>query len=325
MNKTALLLVNFGGPRTLVEIESFLTELLTDQDVVRTQMPKWLHRILFQRVAKKRSAVITKDYELIGGKSPIFEDTEAIAIQLREKFKGPVLTFHRYLKETHQQSLLALENCECDEIIVFPCFPQFTYATTGSIARLFARQLSQHTLNKMHWVKSYPAHPSFIALTQKMIREFIDSKKLKDEETILLFSAHGVPKKFIESGDLYEVEVNASFEKVIAAFPKLLCKLCYQSKFGPDEWLRPYTIDLCETISKWHEGRSHVLFIPISFTSDHIETLFEVEYQYMSVVKEQGLEAYRLPAFNRREEWIDAILNILSDFNPVMTAMLVRK
>jgi ferrochelatase len=325
MSKTALLLVNFGGPRALSEVEPFLKELLTDQDVVRTQMPKWLHRLLFQRVAKKRSVVISKDYELIGGKSPIYEDTEAVAEELRKRLDYKVITFHRYLGATHNQAIEEIENLECDEIIVFPMFPQFTYATTGSIARLFSDRLSNAALNKMRWIKSYPTHPAFVDLTAAMIRRFLDAKGLNDEETILLFSAHGVPQKFIESGDLYQAEVSASYDRVMRKFPKILGKLCYQSKFGPGEWLKPYTIDLCERVMQWHEGRLHVVFVPISFTSDHIETLFEIEYQYMTVIREQGLEPYRVPAFNRSEEWIEAIISIVSDFNPVTTQMLVRE
>lgn len=318
------LLVNFGGPRTLSEVEPFLKALLTDQDVVRTGMPSFLHNIIFKRVAKKRTPFISKDYELIGGGSPIFADTEAVAEKLRERLQAPVLTFHRYLTETHEESFEKIESFDCEEIVVFPFFPQFTYATTGSIARLFERFLSKKTVHKMRWVKSYPTHPAFVELTQNSIRNLLKEKNLKEQETILLFSAHGLPAKFIESGDLYKAESEASFKKVMGAFPKALGRLCYQSKFGPDEWLRPYTIDLCETIVKWHEGRTSVVFVPISFTSDHIETLFEMEQQYMPVVREQGFDAYRLNAFNRSDAWIEAIVAILSDFNPVSTAMLVR-
>lgn len=323
--KKKYLLVNFGGPRTLNEIEPFLKSLLLDQDVIRTGMPKILHRYIFQRVAKKRVETISKDYVLIGGGSPIYADTVALAEKLEKRLGEKVLTFHRYLPMTHKEFFVQIEALECDEIVVFPLFPQFTYATTGSIARLFEEKLSQKTLNKMRWIKSYPSHKAFVQLTQKEIRKFLSVNNLKDEETILLFSAHGVPKKFIETGDLYLTETQASFQKITEAFPKTLNRLCYQSKFGPDEWLKPYTVDLCETVTKWHQGRQNVLFVPISFTSDHIETLYEIEHQYMTIVKEQGLLSYRLPAFNGSDDWIEAIVEILSDFTPVTTSMLVRR
>lgn len=322
--KTAYLLVNFGGPRSLNEVEPFLKALLTDQDVVRSQMPKLMHQFLFQRVAKRRAQVVAKDYALIGGGSPIYEDTEAVAEKLKKRVLGPVVTFHRYLLETHEDSIQQLLELDCEEIKVFPLFPQFTYATTGSIARLLYQTLPKEVLVKLKWVKSYPTHPAYIELLQNKVRKFLESKNLSEEEIILLFSAHGIPKKFVEGGDLYEGEVRGTFEKVMQGFPRTLGRLCYQSKFGPGEWLRPYTIDLCERIAEWSQGREKVLFVPISFTSDHIETLFEVEHQYMPVIREQGFEPYRLPGFNRCNEWIEVIAKILEDTTPVSTNMLVR-
>jgi len=322
--KIGYLLVNFGGPRTLSEVEPFLRSLLTDQDVVRTGMPQVFHNFLFGRVAKKRALKVSQDYAEIGGGSPIFEDTEEVAKSLSARLQAPVLTFHRYLPATHAQSLSIIENFDGDEIFVFPMFPQFTYATTGSIARYFLKMLSPLAVNKLRWIKSYPTHPAFIRLMQHLIREFMQEQQLKEEETILLFSAHGLPKKFVETGDLYEAECNASFHKVMEVFPNILGRLSFQSKFGPGEWLQPYTIDVCEGIRGWHEGRENVIFIPISFTSDHIETLFEIEREYLPIIVDQGLKAFRLPAFNRRVEWIIAIEEILRDEVPVNTPMLVR-
>src|SRR5690606_11465904 len=99
------------------------------------------------------------------------------------------------------------------------------------------------------------------------------------------------------------------------AFPQALGRLAFQSKFGPGEWIKPYTIDVCESILSWKEDKSHVLFIPLSFTSDHLETLFEIEEDYVPVVKNQGLDAYRVPALTRDPHWIDAIETILQEEN----------
>src|ERR1700722_1160069 len=104
-----LLIVNFGGPRTLDEVESFLIALLTDEDVIRTKLPLFLQRPLFKRVAKKRAEKIKEDYLHIGGKSPIFEDTEAAAAEARRITKSALVTFHRYLPETHSEFLKKVE------------------------------------------------------------------------------------------------------------------------------------------------------------------------------------------------------------------------
>jgi len=321
---TAYLIVNFGGPRSLAEIESFLSALLTDRDVVRTKLPQVFNNYLFRRIAKKRAVKIAVDYESIGGCSPIFADTEYVAEELRKRLDAHVLTFHRYLPSTHADSLAAIDALDAEEIRVFPMFPQFTYATTGSIARLFQNKLSERTLNKLKWVKSYPSHPAFIEVTQNAIRSYLKEQNLTEEETLFFFSAHGVPQSFVDQGDLYSYECNLSYENVMKGFPHTTSLLAYQSKFGPGEWLRPYTQEVCEQIENYRMGRKEILFIPISFTSDHIETLFEIEQEYLPIIREQGLTPHRLPALNRRPEWIEGIATILGNYTPTSTSMLVR-
>lgn len=318
------LIANFGGPRTLGEIEPFLKELLTDGDVIRSRLPKWIQDFLFRRVAKKRSVSIAKDYQLIGGKSPIFEETEALAKIVEQKSEIKVVTFHRYLPSTHRQFIESLKLLDCDEIRVFPMFPQFTYATTGSMARWFDKHLPREIVLKMRWVKSYPAHPGFVKAEQNLIRQTLKKHELKEEESILLFSAHGVPKSFIANGDIYLDECIASYEKVKEGFSDCLCRLSFQSQFGKEEWIRPYTNEVCEEILSWGRGRKNVIFVPITFTSDHIETLFEIEHLYMPLIKERGLEAFRVPALTFDPIWIESIVELLKTESFCNTQMLIR-
>ena len=315
---SAYLLVNFGGPRDLDEIPSFLKSLLCDRDVIRTRFPKFFHNWLFSRIARKRALKIREDYHWIGGKSPIYFDTEALKETLSERLRVPVYTFHRYLPATHAGSLehIAREK----ELIVLPLFPQFCYATTGSIARF----LSPYFPHQLRWIKSYADHPGFVASYQKRIRTFLEEHNLREEETVLIFSAHGIPRQFVDEGDPYERECNRSFCAVMQGFPKAKGKLCYQSKFGRGEWLRPYTNEACEDVFKWHEGRRAVVVVPISFTSDHIETLFEIENLYLPIIRNQGLSAYRCPALNLESYWIDGIIEILQQNDFHDTQALIR-
>jgi ferrochelatase len=313
------LLVNFGGPRSLEEIRPFLQELLCDQDVIRSNLPAFLHKILFSRLAKKRALKIAADYLEIGGKSPIYFDTELLADKLSKKLNAKVITFHRYLPDTHAESLKQIENASSLKII--PLFPQFSYATTGSIARFFSHLPPQ----KLKWIKSYPAHPAFIRCYQERIRETLALYNLKEEEVVLLFSAHGLPAESSLEGDLYESECELSFRLVMEEFPKAMGKLAYQSKFGKGEWLRPYTDEVCKTISHWHRNRKSIIFIPISFTSDHIETLFEIEKLYLPIIRRQGMNAYRCPALNLQPYWVDALAEIAQDMNLCSNQMLVRR
>jgi ferrochelatase len=322
--KTAYLLVNFGGPRNLEEIQPFLTTLLQDRDVIRTRYPPFFHNWLFKTVARKRAKKIAHDYTAIGGKSPIYFDTETIAEKLAERLDAKVLTFHRYLPATHESSLKAIEQIQADDIRVLPLFPQFSYATTGSVARFLGTNLCCKTINRLRWIKSYAAHPAFIQSYQLRITQFLKEKELTEEETILLFSAHGLPQSFICTGDLYEAECELSYRHVLKGFPKALGRLCFQSKFGPGEWLRPYTDEACEAILDWNCGRKQIVIVPLSFTSDHIETLFEIEQLYLPILRKKNLIAHRCPALNLEPYWIDHLAQIAKDESWTSTQMLIR-
>ena len=320
----AYLLVNFGGPRETQEIEPFLRELFCDRDVIRSKFPKWLHNWFFERVAKKRALKIRKDYERIGF-SPIYEDTEAMKRAFEQASDSPVFTFHRYLPATHAEALLRIEKCSDPEIRVVPFFPQFCYGTTGSIARFFSEKLSLLAAQKLRWIKSYASHLSFIGAWQKRIARFLVERNLDDNDTFLFFSAHGVPQTFIDEGDPYKEECERSFSKVMEGFPNIPGRLAYQSKFGRGEWLRPYTDEECKNALSWTKGRKQIVFVPISFTSDHIETLFEIEELYLPLIRSNGLHAHRCPALNLDLEWISALQTIAKQTDLSSNQALIRK
>ena len=321
---TSYLLVNFGGPREAREIKPFLTSLLCDRDVIRTRFPTWIHNWFFGWIARKRSLKIREDYERIGY-SPIYADTEALKRMLEPALGSDILTFHRYLPASHLESLSAIESCKEKEICVIPLFPQFCYGTTGSIARFFSKRLSLAALSKLRWIKSYPAHPAFIEAWTQRISRFLEERRLKEEETILFFSAHGVPRAFIDEGDPYEEECRRSFFSVMKRFPNAIGRLAFQSKFGRGEWLRPYTDEECKEVVSWSAGRKHVVFVPISFTSDHIETLFEIEELYLPLIRMRELNAYRCPALNLDPEWAAALGSIAKGTNLCPNQFLIRK
>jgi len=320
-----MIVVNFGGPRDLEEIRSFLTELLSDQDVVRTRWPRWMHRWLFSRVAKKRAVKIRVDYEKIGGGSPIYRDTEEIAAKLAARLSIPVLPFHRYLTSTHEAFFRELETWDREVIRVVPLFPQFSFATTGSIARLFSEKLSKKRLRSLRWVSSYPVDAGFIGCYARQIRECLNREGLAEGEVALLFSCHGLPRSFIDEGDVYASECEGSFEAIKALFPGAISCLAYQSKFGRGEWLTPSTEEMCQSVLAWNQRRKAVVVVPLSFTSDHIETLFEIEELYLPLLRANGILAYRCPALNRETDWIDALATISSSEMLCSTVDLIRK
>jgi ferrochelatase len=321
-----LILANFGGPRNLEEVEEFLKELLNDQDVIQTGLPKFLHRLIFNKVAKKRAPETQKDYEEIGGLSPIYGDTECIAAALTEKLNIPVITFHRYLPKTHTESIKKIINGNWDEIEIFPLFPQFTYATTGSLARFFFENLPKKISKRMKWVKSYEAEKGFINCWSRIIKNTLTSKNIEEEDTFLIFSAHGIPKKYVDNGDPYESQCLKSFNQIMNQLPNLEGMLSFQSKFGKGQWLRPYTSDVSENINNFIGTKKNVAIVPISFTSDHIETLFEVEDEYIPPIKKSLINAFRIPALNLDKQWIEFIAEMIKNNDQwYETTALIRK
>jgi protoporphyrin/coproporphyrin ferrochelatase len=324
--KEKILLVSFGGPRNLEEVSSFLQELLCDKEVLRTKLPQFLHSALFRPIAKRRAKKVAEQYKEIGGKSPLFEETEELGRQLSSKLSQEVICFHRYLPETHKKFIQAIHHASQDatSFKVFPLYPQFSFSTTGSSALWLKKNLSKEVVEKLFWIKSYPDHLKFIETQKILIEKSLKKHGFKEEETILLFSCHGLPKRYVTTGDIYEKECQISFEEVKKQFPKALCKLCYQSKFGPGEWLKPYTLTMCKEILNWCEGKKNVLFIPLSFTSDHLETLYEVECEYLPIITKKGLNAYRTPAMGLENTWIEAMCDITKNSALVCNKMLLR-
>ena len=322
--KTCTILASFGGPRSQGEVSSFLRDLLTDRDVIRTRFPRFIEKPFFTFVAKRREKVVKKDYEMIGGKSPIYDDTEQLAATLSRHLGHPILCFHRYIKETHASFKKQLLEMNPEKINVFPCFPQFTYATSGSCARWFSKNLPLNVQSKLRWIKSYPAHPSFIHAHEEKIQRFLNAHQLNENEVFFLFSAHGIPKKYVAEGDLYEEECQATYSAIMKRFPKAQGILCYQSQFGKEEWLRPYTRDVCEDIGSFCQERKKIVIIPISFISDHIETLFEIETAYMPPLKEKGYLPFRVPCLTLEPLWIEAICSIMQQEDRLNNQMLIR-
>jgi ferrochelatase len=320
--ETGIVLVNFGGPRSCDEVEAFLKTLLCDQDVVRTPFPPWIHNFIFKKVAKKRAVKVSKDYEEIGGKSPIFFDTENLRAFLEKKLECSVFTFHRYLPETFNEFIKQIEAFKGSRLIVFPLFPQFSYATTGSCARFFKENLCRDTLQKMVWIPSYPNHKAFIDAFKNNICETLKNHQLDEKDCTLFYSFHGVPKKFICFDDPYLQQCSLGFEALKKHFPKADHLMAFQSKFGKGEWLKPYTSSIVEEDFSVIKTKN-VLFVPLSFTSDHIETLGEIENEYMEPLKQKGFNALRVSCLQNDFNWVLDVLNTSSNFTS--TSMLVRQ
>lgn len=319
MTPILYILADFGGPRDLDEIHSFIHELLLDPEVIRPKLPKPLHYLLFSRIAKKRAKKISKEYEKLGGRSPIYFYTEELVKRISLKLNAEVIAFHRYLPKTHTEFIKKVNGFH-GEVRVVPLFPQFTFAVTGSMARFFAK----HIKKEVKWIKSFPTHPDFLLAQRENIQQFLKEKNIQEDELFFIFSCHGIPKSYAEDGDLYEQDCQASFQKTLSEFPRALGMLSFQSRFGSEEWLQPYTEDVCLNIKNFSEGRKKIVIVPLSFISDHIETLYEIEELYLPLIQKQELLAYRCPALNFHPLWEEAIVNFFKQESWQDNSQLIR-
>jgi ferrochelatase len=165
----------------------------------------------------------------------------------------------------------------------------------------------------MDWIESCHNHPCFVAAWKEQIEHYLIEKGLREDEVLLLFSAHSLPQKIIAAGDPYAQQCQESFEMISRAFPKAQSRLSFQSKVGWGRWLEPSMANTCRKILNTSDGRKHVVVIPLSFTSDHIETLYEIEHKYLPLLSQNGLKAHRCPAFGSATAWGEAIWSIIKE------------
>lgn len=298
---TTYLLANFGGPRTSREIFSFLQALLTDRDVTGGGVPSLLHKPLFSFIAKCRTRRVAQQYAYLGGGSPIFQDTELLARNLSQELQASVIPFHRYLPETHKNTLAALQESEGD-IVGVPLFPHYTFAVTGSIIRFFLQHLPEKPLA---WITHFGVHPQFISCMQRHIEGCLQAHRITAEDCFFLFSVHGLPMRHIRLGDPYAQQCQASFEALLGEKEGTLA---FQSKFGIGAWLGPSTQEVCRSLST---KKRYIVIVPFGFVSDHIETLYEIDHLYVPMLLQRGYKVVRVPAVNASASWVSSLAAIV--------------
>lgn len=312
MNKAAVVLLNLGGPDSLDTVQPFLENLFNDPDIFKLPFQKTLAKY----ISKKRAPKVQKEYELIGGKSPINDWTEKQKTMLENKlrnagYNADVLIAMRYWKPMTEEVVIKVEEKNYDKIILLPLYPHFSVSTTGSSFNEWKR-FYKGDQSKLIYVDSYQTHPLYL----KAINHRIDESLLRFPENLrndvqLVFSAHGTPVSYVKKGDPYSFQI----KETIAEVMKLRNHshnhhLCFQSKVGPAKWLEPATNTMIEKLSA--AGKKHLLIIPISFVSDHVETSFELDIEYRHVADQAGIENYIvMKGLNDSQIFIDALFDLI--------------
>jgi ferrochelatase len=293
MSKYAVVLFNLGGPDSLEAIKPFLFNLFSDHDIFKIPVGQKLFATI---MSVFRAPAVRENYKRIGGKSPINDWTELQRSMLQQELQKVVpginvYTAMRYWHPTIKNIAEKVSEKKFDKIALLPLYPHYSITTTGSSFNEW-RRMYKGEIGKLIYIYDYFDNARYI----NALNERIDETILRFPENVrddiqLLFSAHGLPESIVKQGDPYPEQIDTTIACVMKArnFSHEY-HLCFQSKVGPAKWLKPSTDEMIRGLAE--RGKKQLLVIPISFVSDHIETLFELDIEYRMIADEVNIENY---------------------------------
>lgn len=285
--KTAVVLFNLGGPDSLSAVRPFLFNLFNDKAIIGAPAPiRWL---LANYISAKRDLHAQAIYRQMGGRSPLLEQTERQAKALEERLGGAYKCFiaMRYWHPFVEEAAKAVGEFKPDRVVLLPLYPQYSTTTTGS--SFAAWEKAAKNLPPPARVCCYPELPGLAQAFAEGVREaMVETSRFG--QPLVLFSAHGLPKKTIMKGDPYQTQIERTAQAILAALgEKAQSRVCYQSRVGPMEWIGPETKAL---ILEAGERRQPVIVVPLAFVSEHSETLVELDIDYRQIAQEAGVPCY---------------------------------
>ena len=315
--KAGVLLFNLGGPETLRDVKPFLYRLFSDPEIIRVKFSP-LRKALAYTIATVRRKTSEGYYRQIGGGSPLRRLTEDQARALAEEFKRRgkdvetfvgMVTWRPFLAEAIDK----IEKTNLESLVILPLFPQYSVTTTGAGFSILRQLIDKRPAFKkidVQWIRSWPDHPTYIESFEQLIRREL-AKFGNPEGVHLLFSAHSIPESYVREGDPYLDQTKMTMELVMDRLDrKNPYQLSFQSKIGPVKWLEPFTNNVIVELGR--EGIDDVLVVPISFVSEHIETLYELDILFKKTAAGAGVENFRrVPALNSDPTFIRALAEIV--------------
>ncbi len=289
--RRAVVLMNLGGPDSPKAVRPFLYNLFSDPAIIT--LPGIIRYPLAWLIARRRSAVAGEIYAHLGGASPLLANTEAQARALEAVLGDDARCFiaMRYWHPMTTAAVAAVKKWRPDEIVCLPLYPQYSTTTTRSSLTAWREEAARQGLvTPTREVESYPTAPGFIAAVAGAIEDVLAAPG--DGKFRLLLSAHGLPLKIVRAGDPYPGQIVETAAAVIAALarPGLDWRVCYQSRVGPLAWLGP---SLDDEIRRAGADKTPVVIAPISFVSEHSETLVELDRDYRRLAESCGVPSYR--------------------------------
>jgi protoporphyrin/coproporphyrin ferrochelatase len=317
--KAGVLLFNLGGPENLEEVRPFLKNLFSDPEIIRIKN-SFLRRMLASFIASIRERKSRNLYRQIGGGSPLRKITEAQAAALgaalsSRGFAAQIYVGMRCWNPSIDEAVEHILRDGISRLVLLPLFPQYSVATTGSCLKHFQaldRKFGLSINIDISTIRTWFDDPLYVEALASQIRETAGEFSENARENIhLLYSAHSIPVRYIDEGDPYPEQIRQSValinERLGNPYPSTLA---FQSKLGPVKWLGPATSDVLKELGK--KENPAVLVIPISFVSDHIETLQEIDIAYREIALRSGIREFRrVPSLNQSPGFIDALANLV--------------
>jgi protoporphyrin/coproporphyrin ferrochelatase len=319
--RVGIVLFQLGGPDSLSSVEPFLRNLFRDPDIIPLGPLNFIRNPLASYIARKRAIPVAGRYAQIGRRSPIAILTERQRTKLVKAvfpYIDPVaVTAMRYWHPLTADAVAKIRAAKnLDELVLLPLYPHYSYATTLSSLKEWRRVYGEPNLAlPERTIEHFYNHPLYIqALVNnigKILRQFPDSSRIH-----LVFSAHGLPMSLVEKGDPYPMHVAETVrlvcEQGAREFPNWprIHLLCYQSRVGPAKWLEPSFVATLQRLG--HEGVKEMLVVPISFVTEHIETLHEINIEGRADAKKDGVTRYRMmPAVGDSPVFIEALKDLV--------------
>ncbi|DBB00443.1 TPA: Ferrochelatase-2, chloroplastic [Trebouxia sp. C0006] len=332
-DKVGVLLLNLGGPETLDDVEHFLFNLFNDPDIIRLPgQAKFLQPLLAYTLSKLRAPKSSEGYKAIGGGSPLrrITDEQAAALSDALKRKGQnadVYVAMRYWYPFTEEALEKIKEDNVTRLVVLPLYPQFSISTSGSSLRLLEESFKNdpklqqlpHTV-----IASWYQRRGYVTAMADLIQQSLQQFQEQDSVEIF-FSAHGVPVSYVEeAGDPYKEEMEQCISLIMQELQRRRISnhhtLAYQSRVGPVQWLQPYTDVTIRELGA--NGVKSLLAVPVSFVSEHIETLEEIDMEYRELAHESGIQNWgRVPALNTNPVFIDDLAEAVLEALPYVGLM----
>jgi ferrochelatase len=320
--KTGVLISNLGSPDapTKKALRSYLKQFLSDKRVIQPVVGRlgwWLilNVIILNTRPKKSAKLYQSIWNKFGKGAPLVDISYKQLVALREKFDGSSFEFAlamRYGSPSIARGVTELMQKGVDEIIVFPLYPQYSRTTTEStFDEIHCIEKTEINVPKMRLIKDYHDNPLYIQALKKSVLAY---QKIHGKPQKLIISFHGIPKIYVENGDIYPQQCQKTADLLVKSLQLKPDEylVCYQSIFGKLEWIKPYLDATLKSLPS--QGIKDVQVICPGFAADCLETLEEIEHENKEYFLTAGGEKYSyIPALNDSDEHIECLFSIIND------------